>query len=143
MLHHKRKLQAMKNSAFFAVVFSVLFLSCQKDISSSNQKIELKYGAASEEMLNGDSIVLDSVLEDSRCPENATCIWEGNAKLRFIYRTKDKLNESFVLNTYMGYRKDTLIKGFRIKLVKVSPYPRLDEDILQTDYRAELEIIKE
>lgn len=133
----------MKKIAFFAVVFSIFFLSCRKDISSSNQKIELQYGAASSGMLNGESIVLDSVLEDSRCPENATCIWEGNAKLRFVYRTKDKLKESFMLNTSAGYRRDTLIDGFRIKLQKVDPYPRMDEDIKQTDYRAVLEITKE
>ena len=58
----------------------------------------------------GDSellLMFDGVSEDSRCPRNVTCVWEGNARVKFILREYshtearaiEVLDENVELNT--------------------------------------------
>jgi len=136
----------MKKLIFFEVFFLIFFLCCKNDLSQGqlqlDKSIELKYG---EILKNTDyqiSIVLDSVLTDSRCPNGAECIWAGNAEVRLIYSGINR-KVSFLLNTLPSFRTDSLIDGYRIKLVKLTPYPELGVDIKQADYKAAIEITKE
>ena len=38
-------------------------------------------------------LIFDAVTEDSRCPANVVCIWEGNARAQFTLRQYDALDE--------------------------------------------------
>jgi hypothetical protein len=78
---------------------------------------------------------MDSVLSDSRCPSNVDCFWEGNAQVRFFFRADSILTE-FVLNTHGGnpFRSDTVISGYEIQLLGLSPYPEDPGEILQMEY---------
>ena len=80
--------------------------------------------------------MLDSVLNDSRCPTGAECIWAGNAAVRFTY-TSASSKVSFVLNTISSFRTDSLIEGYRIRMTKLSPYPVLGVAIKQSDYKGQ------
>jgi hypothetical protein len=82
-------------------------------------------------------IRFDSVLEDSRCPTDVVCVWEGNARLSFT------MNDgiTFSLNTHAGFIRDTLLAGRGIGLIGVLPGPpehgrRLDP----AEYKAVLTI---
>jgi hypothetical protein len=136
----------------FLVIFALaaVFLNgCKKDRNTVgnfilNDTLTIKKG---EVLINYDydiSICLDSVLNDSRCPLTYECIWAGNAELRFTFNTND-INTIFKLNTahYQSFKSDTLIKGYRITLIGLSPYPQSSEIISQNDYRAEIIIKKE
>lgn len=81
------------------------------------------------------SLQMDSVLSDSRCPSNVVCVWEGNAAVRFFFRADSVLTE-FVLNTHGGiqFRSDTVISGYQIELLGLSPYPEDPGEILQKEY---------
>ncbi len=127
------------------VLFLFMIISCKNDYTASplvfDKPVELKYG---EIILNSDykiSIVLDSVINESRCPLDAECIWAGNAAVRFIYSSPEK-KVQFVLNTISSFRTDSLIDGYRIKLNSLTPYPKLGIHIKQTDYKAEIEVKK-
>ena len=121
-------------------------LFCKNDLSRTplvlNKSIELKQG---EIVKNSDyqiSIVLDSVLNDSRCPKGAQCIWAGNAAVRFIYSSANS-KISFVLNTLPSFRTDSLIDGYRIRMTGLTPYPELGVSVKQSDYKAAIEVKKE
>jgi hypothetical protein len=83
------------------------------------------------------SLRMDSVLNDSRCPSNVYCFWEGNAEIRFLFRV-DSLRTSFVLNTHGGsrFRSDTVVSGFELILLDLSPYPEDPGEIPQVEYEA-------
>ncbi len=85
------------------------------------------------------SLRMDSVLSDSRCPSNVVCVWEGNAEVRFLF-TVDSIQTDFVLNTHGGsqFNTDTVIGGYEIKLLRLSPYPKDPGEILQVEYYSEV-----
>ena len=78
---------------------------------------------------------MDSVLGDSRCPSNVQCVWEGNAEVRFLF-TVDSIQTDFALNTNGGmqFNSDTIIDGYSISLLDLSPYPEDPGEILQVEY---------
>ena len=82
---------------------------------------------------------MDSVLNDSRCPSTVICVWEGNAEVRFLL-TIDSIQTDFVLNTHGGnhFNSDTVLGGYSIKLLNLSPYPEDPGEILQVEYYAEV-----
>lgn len=84
---------------------------------------------------------MDSVLSESRCPENANCFWEGNAAVRFVFKN-EFVDTSFVLNTS---DIDSLANSFssnalQIKLIKLMPYPATPDPIEYYTYRSEIVI---
>jgi hypothetical protein len=86
-------------------------------------------------------ICLDSVLNDSRCPAGAICIWEGNAEVRFKF---EKLNEDpifFNLNTHRSFTTDTIIDGYKFTLLGLG-LSSLEHRVSQKDYKAKLLVQK-
>jgi hypothetical protein len=87
------------------------------------------------------------VLEDSRCPMDGLCKWEGRADLRLwlLYSNSDTV---FIQSTIFGYvTKDDTTQhlaidtlGFHIKLLQLDPYPRDDKIFQKGDYIALLEL---
>lgn len=55
-------------------------------VKGSEKKLAL--GSTQSFEVNGQQveITFESVLEDSRCPKNVVCIWEGQAKLQFMIK---------------------------------------------------------
>jgi hypothetical protein len=102
--------------------------------SCSKKDIELREGifeiavkkCASGKISNDDlRLCFDSLISDSRCPANAMCIWQGTATARFSL-TKNGETKTFVLNTLNQpptYIKDTILMGYKIEFVNLSPYP--------------------
>jgi hypothetical protein len=78
----------------------------------------------------------DGVLMDSRCPENAFCIWEGDAiaKMWAVDPSIDKVTVE--LHTHRGFQWQFTFGEYHIALVDVTPYPKLDERIDPNDYIA-------
>jgi hypothetical protein len=71
-------------------------------------------------------VSFDSLAEDSRCPTNMDCSWEGAANVKITFNNAgDK--KSFVLSTLYspesGYFQDTTISNYKFSLVDVLPYP--------------------
>jgi len=82
-------------------------------------------------------IQFKDVLEDSRCPEGATCIWAGNAKIAIL------LNETEAnLNTYLE-PKQSRISRYTVDLISVKPYPKVGVEVKKDDYVVKLLITKD
>ena len=78
------------------------------------------------------SIRADSVPEDSRCPENAVCVWAGNARVSLTPR--DGTNSAAAeLNTTLEPQAVNRW-GYTVRLVDVRPNPRAGEPIAAEAY---------
>lgn len=98
---------------------------------------EFQLSAGQEAVVKGTKLKIKfaSVLEDSRCPEDVDCVWQGNAKVKLELREAKNRFISVIVNTgiapnEVGYNK------YRVKLVKLSPNTRSDKKIAQDQYQA-------
>ena len=137
MRRHERRAMKIKNIAF--VVLSLFGLSCEQSTSPTRPKIgeefELKYGQSTQIQGQNLSIKFKNVAEDSRCPKGAFCVWEGNAKIVLQVAQQDTS-----VNTSLEPREITYSRypTYTIRLVSVSPYPNMSEQIKLEDYTIKL-----
>ncbi len=127
---------------------AMIYTGCENDLSLKstlllNDTTELANFETKFNFEHDLSLRMDSVLNDSRCPSNVDCVWEGNAAVRFLFRI-DSIQRDFVLNTHGGsqFNSDTLIEGYRIKLVDLSPYPEDPGVIEQVVYHSEVMVFE-
>jgi hypothetical protein len=130
---------------FIPVVLVFMMAGCSMETFNSknnlnlNETIELIYGKTYQNYEKNVSIKLDSVLEDSRCPENVECFWAGMAIARFDFTLNNKLTTFFLTNTG-GTAGDTIISGYKIQFISLNPYPVYGIPINIKDYIAGIKI---
>jgi len=80
------------------------------------------------------------VMEDSRCPTGATCIWAGRVSVKVEIKDSDGSYEMALVQSGLSdeYAVETY-KDYKISY-KVIPYPELGIDIGREDYRLQLTI---
>jgi hypothetical protein len=79
------------------------------------------------------------VLEDSRCPEDRTCVWEGNASIRLGARTGMRPSDLIDLNTALEPRAVEW-EGLRVTLEDVLPSRQSDTPPRIEDYSVRLRV---
>ena len=123
-----------------------VFTACNNSISDQGNSIHgnatLNLGETKYNVTTENTVSLDSVLSDSRCPIDVQCIWAGNAAARFTFLDHGHVIP-FTLNTNAAFPVDTLISGYRIRLIDLKPAPHSGVVIKQSDYKADLLITKE
>jgi hypothetical protein len=65
------------------------------------------------------------IVDDSRCPNDVDCVWEGVASVR-LQLTANGQSKTFVLSTnevLAGSKKDTVVLGYHIELRDLFPIP--------------------
>ena len=97
----------------------------------SRQSIEQGFSLGEGESVwiedNQHQITLVEVIEDSRCPVNAECFWEGNAKVKILVGEEEyvltlgKLLEGDVNSVALG-------DGLSLRVVEITPYPDSEQD---------------
>ncbi len=80
-------------------------------------------------------ISFTSVEEDSRCPVDVDCVWAGNAKLNIEVKRSKKKFASVSINTTLNPR-ETVYKGYRVKLIKLNPQPKASVPVEPDAYEA-------
>jgi hypothetical protein len=81
-----------------------------------------------------------AVREDSRCPSDVVCIWEGQATINVDVQKANSAPSSFNL-TYQGGRSNLSVRDFHdfsMRLLEIAPYPKSTERIGTGDYLATL-----
>lgn len=142
-MHLEGNLYAMKN---YLSLFAALLLlgSCANEQFNADtkslelkQKVSLKVGECSSN--NTLSLCVDSVYNDSRCPMDVICIWQGNAAVAVSFSINGNVHH-LTLNTANTntLSADTLIENYRISLDELAPYPISSSTIDQNDYQAKL-----
>ena len=123
--------------------------SCSKSGAKFREgTIELKLSDCESGSIAGDDLkfCFTKVVSDSRCPANAMCVWQGAATATFSF-TKNGDSHLFNLSTITmkpNYTKDTVIAGYKIEFINLSPYPGTVSDPIPDNQRkAELKITKQ
>lgn len=132
--------------------FGLLALSCgQTSEPVPAEKLSLSPPSVTQVTLHvGETVVVnhvditfDGVLEDSRCPVDVTCVWEGNAQIELGVGPVfggDGPTFQMILNTNHGPRQGEAW-GQRITLVEVRPEPvstgPLPADAYEVDLKVE------
>ena len=72
-------------------------------------------------------------MEDSRCPADVLCIWQGEAKISVNVIKDSQDLGNFALST-LEEKATQRFESFTIKLVEVQPYPSSNKEIKLSDY---------
>jgi hypothetical protein len=88
-----------------------------------NQNFKVEYGK--EVTIKGTSLKVrfDSVLDDSRCPRDVTCVWAGDAKILISVRQANAKASKVELHTSSQLGQTGKYKRYVIKLIALDPYP--------------------
>jgi len=80
-----------------------------------------------------------SVGEDSRCPTDVVCAWQGNAAVEIALGLGMGPSHPFTLNTADG-AASAVFGGYRVTLLGLRPTPRAGVGIRQEAYRASFRV---
>ncbi len=110
----------MKKYLTLFLVLSSSFVFAQSELKINNKKCIPK---------SGYYLRLQSVFDDSRCPEGVTCIWAGEVSATVeVYKDKKLVEEKTA--TFNSKNKEQNFKWFatyftkKIKSIGVVPYPK-------------------
>ena len=105
------------------------------------QPAEIELAVGEERSIPGTTLRLRllRVVEDSRCPVDVTCVWEGNAAVEIGLTAGSGPTHVHVLHTVLEPRAVD-VSGVRVTLVGVAPEPREGEPIPADDYVASLRV---
>lgn len=71
--------------------------------------------------------VFTEILSDSRCPEGAICVWEGDAEAAVVGDLPGEIQINCVLHTSAMFSQSCDMGPYRVFLLWVEPYPVLGE----------------
>jgi hypothetical protein len=102
------------------------------------REFKIKYGQ--ELMVKGQGLKVKfaSVVDDSRCPANVTCVWEGDAKILIGVSRANARRSRLELHTNQKYTQAGKYRQYVIRLVALDPYPRTGVERKLSDYVATL-----
>jgi hypothetical protein len=128
--------------AFFAF-FSPLFAqqSRKAEVIRLGQEFDLKINQEAAIEGEGLAVVFESVIEDGRCPEEVTCVWSGNAKIKVRLSKQKQTPGAINLNTDVKPKSSSYL-DYEIGLVALKPLPKKDKPVQTNEYKATLIITK-
>lgn len=105
----------------------------------SPREIVLEYG--DDIRLDGSVLRLTfgEILEDSRCPVDATCVWEGNGKVVVGIAAGMGPTHPLILNTSLD-PLSVVWSGIRVTLLELTPAPHAETTIPSEDYAVRLRL---
>ena len=135
LLSHAAILPTINESAYAATPVEI------------GQPFDLKVDQTADLQSAGLVIKFVNVTEDSRCPSDVTCIWEGQVSVLVDLTSADgKSFGNFTLTITGGAADNSSAKavnGYLLRLVDVQPYPKSTQKISPSDYTAKFILLKE
>ena len=129
----------------FAAVLALMVLACSSDpglqtgpivpnVVGDTARAELKLG----QMLSLDGITIRfvSVEEDSRCPTDVTCVWEGNLSARLV--ADGAGGERTIIVKTTTEPREVEYGGWTISIGGVSPEKHSERRIEEGEYTLRL-----
>jgi len=131
----------MKTLFIFLALITISFISCDKESFSESFSL----GLENDFKIYGEYQSIDNSLyftlteiNDSRCPSDVVCVWEGKADVKI--EVKSPVKGFITLSTY-NHLTDT-IGNYSFELKEVKPYPVSTKTIKLEDYNVSLKIEK-
>lgn len=125
---------------FLSVFFALLiFTSCNKDEQEKTLVLEEKF-QIDQAFVSSDNSLKFTITEinDSRCPSDVVCIWQGEAVVKIAVLAP--LSGNLELSTFHN-PIDTL-GNYIFEIIEVTPYPVSTETIELNDYNVKLKVEK-
>lgn len=102
--------------------------SAQEDKQITAPVIVAKIPLGETAIFEGAAFTFESVMEDSRCPKDVTCVWEGEAKVRVVIETtSDRMvKQIFFRGRRFGSEAENMLVETKTKKLigyRLSPYP--------------------
>ena len=101
------------------------------------QEFTLAVGEAAAVADTGVVLRVESVADDSRCPGDVQCVWEGDAVVHVTAEGPGSVRQPYELHAGRGAR-EVDHEGLRIRLVRLDPPARSDRTPRPGDYRVTL-----
>ena len=97
----------------------------------------------SAEVIGGQLyFVFTGILADSRCPQGAICVWEGDAEAAVVGDLPGEIQINCVLHTSAMFSRFCDMGPYKVFLLWVDPYPVLGAPPIDpADYLATLMIV--
>ena len=135
----------------FSIIVIILIAGCVKQIpqeSAISANLDTPFQLEINQIASIDSndirIKFLNITEDSRCPSDVVCVWEGQATV-VVNIVKNNQNLGDFSLTNRAAHEDLAMKnfdGYSIKLMKVDPYPKSTQRIDTSDYTITLIVSK-
>jgi hypothetical protein len=114
----------------FLMFVTVTNISCKKNNTVSSEYEVVLYNCGTSQAGNTDPSICFESLNDSRCPINANCPWQGTAVVQVSFNENNNVHQfKMGLQNYpaIGFTSDTTINGYNIVFTKLVPYPDLSK----------------
>jgi hypothetical protein len=127
----ENKLYFMKHKFSYCLVFIagiIFFISCKKNNPQKDKQSATLYDCTPKTI--EPYICFDSLIQDSRCPIGAVCIWEGTAQIKISFREGTQIHPikmELRKFPFPGFTNDTTINGYRIIFTDLKPYPEVNK----------------
>jgi hypothetical protein len=141
----------MKNVFFAFAMFALLFSACENDgANPAENSFELgdtvTIAFNQTAVLESDDlkITFTGITEDSRCPTNVECVWEGRAVAGFKAEKKGDIRVFNLTNNEQSEvepKQSIEVFGRTVKLLDVLPYPENPASIPAGDYKVKFVVI--
>lgn len=122
-----------------AFVFSLLIVQNAHGLNIPPDTIFPKLDEPFEVKVGNSLVIPNGILitvldvEDSRCPADVLCVWQGEAKVSInVKRALQELGK-FTLASTVG-QETQIFNQHSVTLVQVQPYPYSSKEILPSDY---------
>ncbi|HEV7838381.1 MAG TPA: hypothetical protein VGO75_09985 [Gemmatimonadaceae bacterium] len=93
-------------------------------------------GQSAEIKRSDTRITFRQVREDSRCPTDVTCVWEGDAKVEVVISRTGSPDDTKILSI-KAPNNETRVGNLRIRFVGLTPVPRQADAGAPKNYLAE------
>lgn len=142
----------MINKILALIAIAGLTIACQttptipENGSSITARLEQPFSLPIEQVAEIPSedlrVRFIAVEEDSRCPEDVQCVWEGEVKIRvnLAQNNRDLGNFSAILSSRNKDRAIVSVEGYSLELLEVNPYPKNPGKLDVEDYVATLQV---
>ena len=127
---------------YFTFIILLMIASCNQDSVrvvdiSLSQEFTLKIGEQASIDNASLFVRFTDVVEDSRCPIDAQCIWQGNGKISLEIQKPNSEKVTRTVNTTLD-PQDVVYDSYEIQFKQLRPEPIAGSEIKPEDYRATL-----
>ena len=104
-----------------------------------NQQFTLSPGQSAKVTSENVTITFDKVLNDSRCPTGANCIWEGQVQCLISIKLNAKTEQLTLTQSGSDTAASQIYDNYRLEF-NVKPYPKVNNTINSSEYVLELRV---
>ena len=122
-------------SLFAVLILTLAFGSLIQTNAQTAQTINVRVGKQKKASRSKITVKFVSLIEDSRCPDDANCIQAGNATIKVTVSKAGSDPITFEANTNLG-AKGNVYEGYAIYLTSLTPIPKANIRINRNAYTA-------